>query len=74
MSVSRSVTPSGIYRSIAEECRTKAQSFRSQKARQQMLQNAADYEKKARLAETYEVAEKECAATLWVGTVYEDAD
>jgi hypothetical protein len=44
-----------IYRARAEECRLKAQSFRDPKARTQMLQLAADYERKAVQAEAFEV-------------------
>ena len=43
------------YRARAEECRLKAQSFRDPKARAQMLQLAADYDRKAVQAETFEV-------------------
>jgi hypothetical protein len=39
-----------------------------------MLRNAADYKRKAALTEPYEVAEKECNATLWAGTAHEDTD
>lgn len=74
MSVSRTVTPGAIYRSIAEECRAKTQSFRIQKARRQILPNAAYYEREATLAEPYEVTKKECNATTWAGTAHEDAD
>ena len=74
MSESRTVSPSEIYRAIAGECRIKAQSFRSQKARRQMLQDAADCERKARLAEANEAAERECDEILWVGTAHGDTD
>ena len=43
------------YRARAEECRLKAQSFRDPKARAQMLQLAADYDRKAVQAEGLEV-------------------
>jgi len=43
------------YRTRAEECRLKAQSFRDEKARTQMLQLAADYDRKAVQAEAFEV-------------------
>jgi hypothetical protein len=43
------------YRARAEECRLKAQSFRNEKARTQMLQLAADYDRKASQAEAIEV-------------------
>ena len=42
------------YRARAEECRLKAQSFRGEKARTQMLQLAADYDRKAVQAEVFE--------------------
>ena len=41
-------------RVLADECRLKARSFRNDKARIQMLQLAADYERKARAAEALE--------------------
>jgi hypothetical protein len=43
-------------RALAEECRSKAQSFRNVKPRTQMFQLAADYERKANLAETLETS------------------
>ena len=43
-------------RELAEECRSKARSFRNEKSRIQMFQLAADYERKARTAEALEVA------------------
>ena len=43
-------------RALAEECRSKAQSFRNIKPRTQMLQLASDYERKANLAETLEIS------------------
>ena len=39
------------YRALAEECRVKAQSFRNARPRTQMLQLAAEYERKAFQAE-----------------------
>jgi len=39
------------YRALAEECRTKAQLFRSQRARAQMFKLADTYEHKAKQAE-----------------------
>ena len=45
------------YRARAEECRTQAASFRDPKARTQMLQLAADYERKAVRAEVFEIQE-----------------
>lgn len=43
----------------AEECRLKVQSFQDEKVRTQMLQLAADYNRKARRAEALEVVECE---------------
>ena len=43
-------------RALAEQCRSKAQSFRNVKPRTQMLQLAADYEHKANLAEALETS------------------
>jgi hypothetical protein len=43
-------------RALAGECRSKAQSFRNVKPRTQMLQLAADYERKANLAEDLETS------------------
>ena len=43
------------YRARADECRLKALSFRNEKARTQMLQLAADYDRKAVQAEAFEV-------------------
>ena len=43
-------------RALAEECRSKAQSFRNVKPRTQMFQLAADYERKANLAEALETS------------------
>lgn len=40
-------------RALADECRSKARSFRNDKPRTQMPQLAADYERKARLAEVW---------------------
>jgi len=51
------VTPvldSQKYYSRAEECRAKARSFRNPRARAQMFNIAADYERKARQAEQLE--------------------
>jgi hypothetical protein len=45
------------YRARAEECRIQAESFRDPKARTQMLQLAADYERKAVQAEAFEMQE-----------------
>ena len=39
------------YRRRAEECRSKAQTFRDPKARARMLDVAAEYERKSRQAE-----------------------
>jgi hypothetical protein len=43
-------------RALADECRSKARSFRNEKPRIQMLQLAADYERKANLAEALETS------------------
>ena len=43
-------------RALAEECRAKARSFRNEKPRTQMFQLAADYERKAKRAESLEVS------------------
>ena len=40
-------------RALAAGCRSKARSFQNDKPRTQMLQLAADYERKARLAEVW---------------------
>jgi hypothetical protein len=45
------------YRACAKECRRQAQSFRDPKARNRILQIAADYERKARLAKAFEPEE-----------------
>jgi len=42
------------YRARAEECRLNARSFRDDSARTQMMQLAADYERKAVQAEVFE--------------------
>ena len=42
------------YRTHAEECRNKAHSYRDPKARTQMLQLAADYDRKAEQVEAIE--------------------
>jgi hypothetical protein len=42
------------YRRRAEECRSKAQTFRDPKARARMLDVAAEYERKSRQAEALE--------------------
>jgi hypothetical protein len=47
------------YRARADECRAKAQAFRNSKARIQMLQLAADYDRKAVQAEELEVPANE---------------
>lgn len=46
------------YRARAEECRLKAQSFRNEKARTQMFQLAADYDRKAVQAEAFEAPQR----------------
>ena len=43
-------------RALAEECRSQARSFRNEKPRTQMLQLAADYERKAKLADALEAS------------------
>ena len=43
-------------RALAEECRSKAMSFRNVKPRTQMFHLAADYERKANLAEALETS------------------
>ena len=43
-------------RALAGECRSKARSFRNNRPRTQMFQLAADYERKARLAEALETS------------------
>jgi hypothetical protein len=50
------ITLSQRCRALAEQCRSKAQSFRNVKPRTQMLQLAADYERKANLAEALETS------------------
>ena len=44
------------YRARAEECQIQAESFRDPKARTQMLQLAADYDRKAVQAEAIEAS------------------
>jgi hypothetical protein len=54
----RARTPaSQAYRTRAEECRNKAHSYRNPKARTQMLQLAAEYDRKAAQAEEIELRE-----------------
>jgi hypothetical protein len=54
----RAPLPAGQkYRACAKECRRQAQSFRDPKARSRVLQIAAEYERKARQAETFEPQE-----------------
>ena len=43
-------------RVLADECRLKARSFRNEKPRTQMLQLAADYERKAKAADALEAS------------------
>ena len=73
---SKTVTPSAVYHSIADECRTKAQTFQSEKARRQMLKNAAEYECKATASASaaYEATKKDRDDVLWVGNPHGDAD
>jgi hypothetical protein len=42
------------YRACAEECRRQAQTFRDKKAQAQMLELAADHDRKAVQAEAFE--------------------
>ena len=53
------IVASRRYRDRAEECRVQAQLFRDPKARAQMLQLAADYERKARQVEAFEKTKEE---------------
>ena len=46
-------------RELADQCRSKARSFRNEKPRIQMFQLAADYERKAKAAEALETALRE---------------
>ena len=48
------ISPSERYRACAEECRRQAQTFREKKAQAQMFRLAADYERRAMQAETFE--------------------
>jgi hypothetical protein len=57
MSEGKQPTVSESYRIRAQECRIKAQTFRDESARTQMLQLAADYERKAIRAEASERGE-----------------
>jgi hypothetical protein len=50
------LTLSQRCRALAGECRSKAQAFRNVKPRTQMPQIAADYERKANLAEILEIS------------------
>jgi hypothetical protein len=59
MSERAPIPASQRYRALAEECRTKAKSFRDQKARTRMLQLAADYDRKALQAEASETDQPE---------------
>jgi hypothetical protein len=52
------------YRVRAEECRIQAESFRDPKARTQMLQLAADYERKAVQAEAFEMQEPKASKSV----------
>lgn len=47
------------YRARAEECRTKAQTFRDPKARARMLDVAAEYERKAEQADALDFKQPE---------------
>ena len=54
MSAIKVLTLSQRYHALAKECRSKAQSFQNEKPRTHMFQLAADYERKATLAESLE--------------------
>jgi hypothetical protein len=54
---SASLLVSEQYRARAEECRFQAESFRDPKARAQMRQLAASYDRKAIFAEKFEMRE-----------------
>ena len=56
MSETQTLTLSERCRSLAQECRAKARSFRNEKPRTQMFQLAASYERKANLAEALETS------------------
>ena len=56
MSEHKMLTLSQRCHALAEECRSKARSFRNEKPRTQMFQLAADYERKANLAESLEAS------------------
>ena len=58
MSERETITLSERCRALAHQCRAKAQSFRNEKPRTQMLQLADDYEHKARQAEAFEALEQ----------------
>lgn len=49
-----SLSLSARCRALADECRSRARSFRNDKPRVQMFQLAADYERQARVAEALE--------------------
>jgi hypothetical protein len=59
MSERASIPASQRYRARAEECRIQAESFRDPKARTQMLQLAANYDRKAVQAEAFEIADSD---------------
>ena len=48
------ISPSERYRACAEACRREAQTFLSKTAQARMFQLAADYERRAAQAETFE--------------------
>ena len=56
MSERVTITLSERCRALEQQCRAKAQSFRNEKPRTQMFQLAADYERKANLAEALEAS------------------
>ncbi|MGB8044039.1 MAG: hypothetical protein WCF66_13845 [Pseudolabrys sp.] len=57
MSERASIPASQRYRARAEESRIQAESYRDPKARTQMLQLAADYDRKAVQAEAFAIAD-----------------
>jgi len=54
--MSEVLTLSQRCHALAEQCRSKARSFHNEKPRTQMYQLAADYERKANLAEALEAS------------------
>jgi len=56
MSTNKVLTLSQRCHALAEACRSKARAFQNEKPRAQMFQLAADYERKANLAEALEIS------------------